>query len=85
MLRACADRGVALCARSALPGRVAKNPRANGIIANGLRGSVEPGDSEGLTNAADLSEFAAKLQSEGMGASAIMKTLDRTSGQQSKL
>lgn len=61
----------------ALPGRVAKNPRATGIVANGLRGSVEPGDANGLTNAHDLAEFAAKLQAEGMGASAIMKTQAR--------
>ena len=44
----------------------------------GMRGSVEAGSSLGLTNAHDLADFAAKLQSEGMGASAIMKTLDRS-------
>jgi hypothetical protein len=70
----------------ALPGRVAKNPRMTGDH-NGLRGSVEPGSAEGLTNAHDLAEFAAALQADGMGASAIMKTNARANeaAQKSKL
>ena len=66
-----------------LPGRLAKNPRATGRVANGLRGAVEPGDTEGLTDAADLAEYAKKLQSEGMGASAIMKTLNKSNAEAS--
>lgn len=66
----------------ALPGCVAKNPLSTGIVANGLRGSVEAGDADGLTNAADLAEFAAALQAEGMGASAIMKTNARQNEKQ---
>lgn len=58
----------------AMPGRLAKNPRATGHVANGLRGSVEAGSAEGLTDAKDLAEFAKKLQAQGTGASAILKT-----------
>ena len=58
----------------ALPGRVAKNPRASGVVANGLRGSVPAGPIEGLRNAQDLKEHALKLASTHSGASAVMKT-----------
>ena len=71
----------------ALPGRLAKNPRATGEF-NGLRGSVEPGVADGASSVAaghdlhhdlaadriDLEEFAAALQKESLGPSAIMKT-----------
>jgi N-acyl-D-aspartate/D-glutamate deacylase len=66
----------------ALPGRLAKNPRRTGRIANGLRGSVEAGSSEGLHGAFDLSEHAKKLQAKGMGASAIMKTVGNANAEQ---
>ena len=66
----------------ALPGRLAKNPLATGMVANGLRGSVEPGDALDFRNAKDLAEFAAALQAQGMGASAIMKTNARQNEKQ---
>ena len=62
----------------ALPGRIAKNPRATGVVGNGLRGSILPGSAEGLDGAEGLLEFAQKLSAKGMGASAIMKTLQTT-------
>jgi hypothetical protein len=61
----------------ALPGRLAKNPRASGRVGNGLRGSVLPGSSEGFRGAAGLLEYAQKLSAQGLGASAISKTNQR--------
>ena len=63
----------------ALPGRLAKNPRATGVVGNGLRGSVLPASSEGFEGAEGLLEYARKLAAEGMGASAIMKTNEAVS------
>ena len=64
-------------ATGALPGRVAKNPRSTGIVANGLKGSVPPGDViEGGMSAKGLKEFALAVQSQAQGFSAIQKTLN---------
>ena len=62
-------------ATGALPGRVVKNPNRTGIVANGLRGSVPPGPTDGIMDAKGMKEMALKLQSEGQGFSAIQKTL----------
>lgn len=63
-------------ATGALPGRVAKNPSATGIIANGLRGSVPAGSVAGTANAQDLKQFALNLASQHSGSSAVMKTIN---------
>lgn len=61
----------------ALPGRIAKNPKATGIF-GGLRGSVPMGDCATVSRAIDLKKHALALQSEVQGFSAIQKTLNAT-------
>jgi hypothetical protein len=62
-------------ATGALPGRIAKNPKAVGLQC-GLHGTVPHGSCEGIQNAMDLKEHALQLQSQAQGFSALQKTLN---------
>jgi len=62
-------------ATGALPGRIAKNPKATGIH-GGLQGTVPHAHIEGVMSAKDLKEHALYLQSQTQGFSALQKTLN---------
>ena len=63
----------------ALPGRIAKNPKRTGIVANGLKGSIPPAKvREGGIGAEGLKELVLEMQAKSNGFSAIQKTLNNS-------
>ena len=63
----------------ALPGRIAKNPKRTGIVANGLKGSIPPAKVlEGGIGAEGLKELVLEMQAKSNGFSAIQKTLNNS-------